>query len=557
MAAVAPAHGTHEPVPSFTKSVGATSASTIVAVPSSAPATSTGSRWRSAASSAAMPTRIPMKASTAIGTFTSSRTCHGAIASTKPPTVGPIASPTRPTVVMRVIARTRRSSSANSRKASAIAPGVVSAAATPIATRTAMSCSAVETKAVARLATPSRTSPMSMTRRRPDRSASAPNASINPPNTTAYAPVTHCNAVVEACSSRPMVGSATFKIELSSISNRKTAESPAKATHASRNDRGMPGDGTATSSRIENSPHVVIPIILLVYCTSRYTGTVYERLYWYGVRLSSWSMRGVAMARHVERGGGANPAEGRSRDDRQGQRRADLPSEPAGRAPRDQRRPLDRAMVVRAAIEVADKEGPEAISMRRIAARLGVGTMSLYWHVASKEELLDLVADALIGEESLPERPSGDWCADLRLLARQMRALMHRHPWLAALLHATSRPGPNALAHAEFSLATVAGLGLDAATSFSIPNAVDDYVRGAVLGELEWAAHKRRIAGGAGEGATIRHAYRQHAEAGGRYPELLRFVNDDDVAIDADANFAFGLDCLLAGIAARIAARRE
>ena len=79
---------------------------------------------------------------------------------------------------------------------------------------------------------------MSMTRRRPNRSARAPNASISPPKTTAYAPVTHCRAVVEACSSRPMVGRATLRIELSSISNRNTADRPARATHASRSERG-------------------------------------------------------------------------------------------------------------------------------------------------------------------------------------------------------------------------------------------------------------------------------------------------------------------------------
>lgn len=73
---------------------------------------------------------------------------------------------------------------------------------------------------------------------RPNRSASAPNASISPPKTTEYAPVTHCRDVVDACSSRPIVGSATFRIELSSISKRKTADSPARATQASRNDRG-------------------------------------------------------------------------------------------------------------------------------------------------------------------------------------------------------------------------------------------------------------------------------------------------------------------------------
>jgi hypothetical protein len=165
-----------------------------------------------------------MIASTAIGTFTRSRTCQGAIASTKPPVAGPIASPTRPTVEMSVVARTRRLSSSNSRKASAKDPGVVIAAAMPITARTTISCPAVATKAVARLAAPSSTRPMSMIRRRPNRSAVAPNSSIKPPNTTAYAPVTHCSAIVEACSSRPIVGNATFRTELSSISKRNTAD---------------------------------------------------------------------------------------------------------------------------------------------------------------------------------------------------------------------------------------------------------------------------------------------------------------------------------------------
>ena len=117
-------------------------------------------------------------------------------------------------------------------------PGVVIAAATPIATRTAISCSAVVTSAVARLAAPSRTSPISMIRRRPNRSAIAPNTSIREPKATEYAPVTHCRAVVEARRSSPIVGRATLRIELSSISTRNTAESPARATHAWRSERG-------------------------------------------------------------------------------------------------------------------------------------------------------------------------------------------------------------------------------------------------------------------------------------------------------------------------------
>ena len=256
-AAIAPAvtvHGSHDDAPSLTNRVGATRAMTMVAVPSRAPAMSTGSRCRSLATSRWTPRRTQRKASAAMGTFTSRSTCHGAIASTRPPAVGPIASPTRPTVEISVIARTRRPSSSKSRKASAIDPGVVMAAATPIATRTAMSCSAVVTKAVARLAIARRRRPTSMTRRRPTRSESAPKASIRPPKTTAYAPVTHCSATVEACNSRPMVGRATLRIELSSISNRNTADRPTKATHASR--RG--GGGARHNGGGLNAGHSII-----------------------------------------------------------------------------------------------------------------------------------------------------------------------------------------------------------------------------------------------------------------------------------------------------------
>src|SRR6185437_2717670 len=90
---------------------------------------------------------------------------------------------------------------------------------------------------------------------------------------------------------------------------------------------------------------------------------------------------------------------------------------------------LSRDEIVRTAIKVADAEGPDAISMRRIARELNAGTMSLYWHVTSKEELLDLMIDAAQGEQLAPE-PSGDWRADLRALTRGARAVLHRHPWM-------------------------------------------------------------------------------------------------------------------------------
>ena len=87
-----------------------------------------------------------------------------------------------------------------------------------------------------------------------------------------------------------------------------------------------------------------------------------------------------------------------------------------------------RSAAVRAAIEIADNEGVEALSMRKVAARLGAGTMSLYRYVANKDDLLDLMVDAVIGEEPLPEEPSGDWRTELAEQARRARRSAQRHP---------------------------------------------------------------------------------------------------------------------------------
>ena len=105
-------------------------------------------------------------------------------------------------------------------------------------------------------------------------------------------------------------------------------------------------------------------------------------------------------------------------------------------------RGLSRAEIVAAAIAVADAEGPDAISMRRIARELRAGPMSLYWHVGSKEELLDLMLESIETEVEAPE-PSGDWRADLRAFAHQARAGMLRHRWAMEFLGGRPPSGPN------------------------------------------------------------------------------------------------------------------
>ena len=96
---------------------------------------------------------------------------------------------------------------------------------------------------------------------------------------------------------------------------------------------------------------------------------------------------------------------------------------------------------MQAAIAIADREGAEAVGMRRIARDLQVGNMSLYWHVASKDELLALMIDAVEGEFEVPT-PSGDWRADLTHTARNIREVLIRHGWMANFVGFRRSVGP-------------------------------------------------------------------------------------------------------------------
>jgi AcrR family transcriptional regulator len=221
------------------------------------------------------------------------------------------------------------------------------------------------------------------------------------------------------------------------------------------------------------------------------------------------------------------------------------------RRPRGAHPALSRESIVRAAIEIADAEGLEAISMRRVAAKMGAGTMSLYWYVADKDELLDRMVDAAFGEFRTPDQPSGDWRADLRLIAYETRAMYLRHPWMAQLMGARPNFGPNVLRHVEFSVAAVDGLGLDIRRMALIPRALDDYVIGFTLRELALNEAVRRSEFTEEEWRAVLDPYFQELFAGGEYPVLAR-VSAQGWDLDLEAAFAFGLDCMLDGLAARI-----
>jgi len=219
---------------------------------------------------------------------------------------------------------------------------------------------------------------------------------------------------------------------------------------------------------------------------------------------------------------------------------------------------LSRGEIVDAAIAVADAEGADAVSMRRIAQVLKSGTMSLYWHVANKEQLLDLMLDALVAEVRVPE-PGGDWRANLQALAREYRAMLLRHRWVMEFVGGRPPLGPNTILNLDRSLAMLDGLGLEISLAFNILETVSTYVLGATLREVrEMRVQRDQEQSGisAEEWEPMRDAWRDRLDADGRFTHVVRFLDanfDPDAEETRDERFEFGLDCVLDGIEAKIA----
>ncbi|WP_208036184.1 TetR/AcrR family transcriptional regulator [Streptomyces cyanogenus] len=208
--------------------------------------------------------------------------------------------------------------------------------------------------------------------------------------------------------------------------------------------------------------------------------------------------------------------------------------------------PLSRERIVRAAIRLADADGLEAVSLRKVAAELGVGPMRLYGYIATKEELLDLMVDAVHAEI----RPAGDgWREVLRSLAETTRQAVHRHEWLADLIGGRPRLGPHALARGEAVLAAMADVDVD--TVVPVVAAVDAYVIGAVRREITERRAERATGMDKKQWQAAFGPYLQRVFATGRFPALASVVRDGP-HLDADQTFQTGLDFLLDGIEARI-----
>ncbi|MFI1995155.1 TetR/AcrR family transcriptional regulator C-terminal domain-containing protein [Actinoplanes sp. NPDC020271] len=159
-------------------------------------------------------------------------------------------------------------------------------------------------------------------------------------------------------------------------------------------------------------------------------------------------------------------------------------------APRPEK--LTRETVVAAAVALADREGLEAVSVRRLATELSARPMSLYTFFERKDDLVDLMIDHVLGEMLVPELPTGDWRAALRALLHRQIAVGRRHLWVMTVFGTRAPIGPNAARHAEQSHQAIAGLGLGAERSIKLLRTVDTYLWGYVtLNGQELAARQR------------------------------------------------------------------
>jgi AcrR family transcriptional regulator len=225
---------------------------------------------------------------------------------------------------------------------------------------------------------------------------------------------------------------------------------------------------------------------------------------------------------------------------------------------RPQKASARRQEIVDAAVRLADAEGLEAVSMRRLAEELGVGTMTPYSYVADKDELLDLMLDEVSREMLVPEPLPDDWRAALRAIAFATRATVEAHPWIFRGQARRPRGRINTMRHIEQSIGAVQMLGVDRAIGARVLMAVDDYVLGHCFRKRSRERMTRALeATGEGADATQLPPLDPEVEAAmeaGELPLIKRGFERRRAGafrgVPPEADFESGLEWMLDGIEA-------
>jgi AcrR family transcriptional regulator len=216
--------------------------------------------------------------------------------------------------------------------------------------------------------------------------------------------------------------------------------------------------------------------------------------------------------------------------------------------PRPARAPLSRDAIVHAALRVMDREGSAGLSMRRVAEELGTGPASLYWHVANKDALINLIIDQVASEVPLPEPDPDRWQEQLKDWMLGVRQVFGRHPGVAALTLGRVPTGPNVVRWAEWILALLRGAGIpDRIAAFA-----GDLI-GLYLGATGYEAAMPPMTSPTGEPLSLEErvamirGYFASLPAD-QFPNVVATV-DDLVGGGPDERFELGLDVILRGLA--------
>jgi AcrR family transcriptional regulator len=210
------------------------------------------------------------------------------------------------------------------------------------------------------------------------------------------------------------------------------------------------------------------------------------------------------------------------------------------------RAPLDRERLFSAAIAVADAGGIAALTIRSVAAELGVKPMSLYHHVANKEAIIDGIVDIVFSEIDLPPADA-DWRSALSLRAHSARAVLRRHPWATPLMESRSHPGPATLRHHDAVLRTLRRGGFPIALAGHAYSLLDSYIYGFALEEAALPFSPENV-----DDAMAGFMAQFPAD---EYPHLVEFATEHVLrpGYDYGDEFDFGLELILDGLERRLA----
>ena len=222
---------------------------------------------------------------------------------------------------------------------------------------------------------------------------------------------------------------------------------------------------------------------------------------------------------------------------------------PPGRAKREPKVSLSRERALTVAVALADRDGIAAVTMRKLANELGVEAMSLYHHVANKDEILDGMIDFVFAEIDVP-RSDLSWKVAMRERGASVRAALTRHPWSISIMESRTSPGPATLRHHD------AVIGCCRAAGFSLPmtahafSMIDSYIYGFVMQEIN-------LPFDSGDDLHDLAASMEPLLSAGTYPHFIEFVTNHALQpgyVYGD-EFDFGLDLILDGLEA--AARKK